>query len=424
MKIFSYFAIAAGIRYALYKHSFDLLKNRVEISTPVNAHKRLLEGVFLYNRGYDPYYGDIVHEPPFVLIILAWIINNFPKILPLAYIIADLVTGLILSMTSKFFCDAKIEKQVQEKHKYAPGTEKTIQFDEKDKDIIPHYILISYFFNPFAIINCAALTSTVFSNLFLALFMYFLSKKNSFCLIFLAFETTRNFYAFALITTVFATLQKPTLFKYIAVFFSFVTILTSFIFINFFLNKSNWSFINSTIAFTFFYQDLQPNIGLFWYFFTEMFEHFRTMFLITFQMNATVLYLIPLSFRLREDSVKLATVLIALMAIFKSYPCLGDVSLYLSLLPIWKQCWKFMAHNFVVFCFFLINILIMPALWHLWIYCGSANANFYFGATLAFSTGQIFLVTDLLFAYAKLEFCLKHGEKIFAGGKEAKIVLE
>jgi len=245
-----------------------------------------------------------------------------------------------------------------------------------------------------------------------------------FCLIFLAFETTRSFYTFVLIAPVILMIEKVNLLKGIRMFLLFIVLTILLSWINFILNNSSWSFLNSTFNFIFYYRDLQPNIGLFWYFFTEMFEHFRTMFLITFQMNATVLYLIPLSFRLRKDPIMLSTILIALMVIFKSYPCLGDVSLYLSMLPIWKQCWKFMAHNFVVLCFFLITILIMPALWHLWIYCGSANANFYFGSTLAFSTGQIFLVTDLLFAYAKLEFCLKNGEKVFANGKEAKIVLE
>jgi hypothetical protein len=30
-----------------------------------------------------------------------------------------------------------------------------------------------------------------------------------------------------------------------------------------------------------------------------------------------------------------------------------------------------------------------PVVWHLWIYSRSANANFYFGVTLAFATAQV-----------------------------------
>lgn len=90
-----------------------------------------------------------------------------------------------------------------------------------------------------------------------------------------------------------------------------------------------------------------------------------------------------------------------------------------------------MANNFIVFCFFLIASILGPTVWYLWIYCNSANANFYFGATLAFASAQvsdlndiyinkkkkiinnlflqIFLVTDLLFASNKREFCLING---------------
>lgn len=44
--------------------------------------------------------------------------------------------------------------------------------------------------------------------------------------------------------------------------------------------------------------DLTPNIGLFWYFFAEMFEHFRLFFLCVFQINV-FFYTIPLSIKLK-----------------------------------------------------------------------------------------------------------------------------
>lgn len=47
--------------------------------------------------------------------------------------------------------------------------------------------------------------------------------------------------------------------------------------------------------------DLTPNMGLFWYFFTEMFEHFRNFFLWVFQLNA-FFYCIPLTIKLRYNN--------------------------------------------------------------------------------------------------------------------------
>lgn len=96
--------------------------------------------------------------------------------------------------------------------------------------------------------------------------------------------------------------------------------------------------------------DLRPNIGLFWYFFTEMFEHFRVLFLCAFQMNASILYLGPLAFRLHAEPMLLATSLTTLIAIFKSYPSLGDVGFYLALLPMWKHLFHCEYFSFA-FCF-------------------------------------------------------------------------
>lgn len=33
--------------------------------------------------------------------------------------------------------------------------------------------------------------------------------------------------------------------------------------------------------------------------------------------------------------------------------------------------------------------LLFPVLWHLWIYAGSANSNFFYAITLTFNVGQV-----------------------------------
>jgi GPI-anchor transamidase subunit U len=140
-----------------------------------------------------------------------------------------------------------------------------------------------------------------------------------------------------------------------------------------------------------------------------MFDHFRTLFLYTFQINATILYLFPLSLKLQHQPIMLATILTALTAIFRSYPCVGDIGFYMALLPIWKNCSKcthfyllfsvVMSHNFVVGATFLVTSVLAPTVWHLWIYANSANANFYFGVTLIFCTAQVSFLCLLNFFY-------------------------
>jgi hypothetical protein len=44
--------------------------------------------------------------------------------------------------------------------------------------------------------------------------------------------------------------------------------------------------------------DLTPNVGIFWYYFVEMFDHFRPLFLVVFQLNA-LLYALPITYRLQ-----------------------------------------------------------------------------------------------------------------------------
>lgn len=82
--------------------------------------------------------------------------------------------------------------------------------------------------------------------------------------------------------------------------------------------------------------DLTPNIGLFWYFFTEMFDHFHTFFTYVFQLNPFV-YVVPLCLRFNSNVPLLSFTLCAMMAIFKSYPAVGDVAFYMALLPMWTH---------------------------------------------------------------------------------------
>ncbi|XP_034474121.1 phosphatidylinositol glycan anchor biosynthesis class U protein [Drosophila innubila] len=400
-----------------------LIGNRVEFATPLNSFKRMQEGVFLLQQGIDPYRGDLVHETPLLLKALSAILINFAEFLPLLYIILDLCTATLLYSMSRSFVERKLLQMRIESKDYDKDTTE-LQYNDKDVHDISKMVLVAYLFNPLTVMSCIGLTSTVLSNLLLATYLYALIRRKLLaCLVLLAFETVRSLYPVVLIAPLLLIFARRSVGLGIAILIMFVSCCLAIAGANF-LVMNSWNFLDGTLGFIFYFRDLQPNIGLFWYFFTEMFEHFRTMFLITFQLNATVLYLVPLSIKLRKEPMLLATVLIALMTVFRAYPSLGDVGFYLALLPLWRRCWKFMAHGFVVFTFFLITLSMMGALWHLWIYAGSANANFYFGATLAFCTGQIFLITDLLFAHVKREFCLYNGQKIMIDGEEARILLE
>lgn len=68
--------------------------------------------------------------------------------------------------------------------------------------------------------------------------------------------------------------------------------------------------------------DLTPNMGLWWYFFAEMFEHFRAFFLFVFHIQPALL-LLPLTLRLRGKPMVLTLLACLLTTLFKVRKLLG-----------------------------------------------------------------------------------------------------
>jgi GPI-anchor transamidase subunit U len=90
--------------------------------------------------------------------------------------------------------------------------------------------------------------------------------------------------------------------------------------------------LNVLIA-SLFLSDLTPTVGLWWYFFIEMFDSFRSFFLVVFQLHLLI-YIAPLCIRLHRQPLHLIAILIGIISIFKSYPSVSDLSLFLGLLSI------------------------------------------------------------------------------------------
>ncbi|CAK1601955.1 unnamed protein product [Parnassius mnemosyne] len=420
--------IAGLVRYWLIHIDYwQTIANRVEIATPLNSWKRLIEGVYLYDNNINPYEGDSFHESPLMLLFFHFVMKKTPYILPLLFTIFDLTTGLLLYKTSKSF--AQMFKESQDKVKDDINADsKSMLLSNSKLNEAPEYVLSVYLFNPYSVLNCAGMTTTVIQNLLVAASLWGASSGyRILACAFIALATHQALYPVLLIVPIailLADINKGcNKCSYIRTLLVFVLCWGFLIYFSAYIMDGSYKYVYNTYGFILAVPDLKPNIGLFWYFFTEMFEHFRLLFVCAFQINALVLYIVPLTLRFKKEPVLLATVLIALSAIFRSYPCVGDVGFYLSLLPMWKHLFTFMQQKFIVGCAFIITSALGPTVWHLWIYSGSANANFFFGVTLSFATAQIFLVTDLLFAYIKREFTLKNGSSRQIDGKPAKLVL-
>ncbi|KAF8787577.1 phosphatidylinositol glycan anchor biosynthesis class U protein-like [Argiope bruennichi] len=403
--------MAVGIRYIL-SYKADALGNRVEISTPMNSWKRAVEGVSLWKRGINPYDSDIIHESPFALAVYDYLVTYIPDSIDVLFIACDLLVSTILSHFAKYYLEEYVKK---EQAKKVPKNTEPLLLKYDNIVWVCYLIEVVYLLNPYSVFSCAGRSTVLFQNLLLAFFLflttvgYWLEAGGV-----LAFLTFHSFYYCTLLVPlvmyVYQTANDRA--RYFEIFFTLGGFVVSIIGLlcGFRRITGSWRYLESTFGCILSVPDLTPNIGLFWYFFTEMFEHFRVFFLCIFQLNVFV-YTIPLAVRLRKDPIFLMFVHIIIISIFKSYPCIGEVGFYLALLTIWSHLLHFMRQKFIVCCVLASCTLLAPTLWHLWIYSGSANANFYFAITLAFNTGQVFLLTDILSAFIKREYYFEKGVK-------------
>ena len=178
----------------------------------------------------------------------------------------------------------------------------------------------------------------------------------------------------------------------------------------------SWDFLARTYGIHLTLTDLTPNVGLWWYFFIEMFDSFRSFFLAVFWLHLAS-YVGALSIRLRAQPLVVLTILLGIFSIFKPYASVADTSLFLSLLPLFRHVFPLMRYSFVASATLMYATLLGPAFYHLWIYAGSGNANFFYAITLVWSLGQSLLVSDLTFAVLRDEWEVERPEMV---GKEIK----
>ena len=109
-----------------------------------------------------------------------------------------------------------------------------------------------------------------------------------------------------------------------------------FLYLSYLLTGGSWEFLSSTYGVHLLLPDLTPNVGLWWYFFIEMFDSFREFFLGVFWLHLGG-YVGGLSIRVRTQPLFVITTLLGIFAIFKPYPSISDTSLYFALLPLYRH---------------------------------------------------------------------------------------
>ncbi|KAL8927924.1 MAG: hypothetical protein Q9172_001150 [Xanthocarpia lactea] len=397
------YSSAAALRFLLFS-SFpllpDLLTGRAEISTPVTSFKRLQEGLFLYTHNVSPYDGGVFYQAPLLLPLFALIPSSvFSLTTALLYILTDLLcTESIIRIA---------ESGIARSSRLFSSPRKGNHWDSLA-------VGAAFLFNPFTIATCLARSTSVFSS---CAILYSIAsaveRKPSKSMLALALAAYLSLYPALLLPplillchdqTAEKTGSKP---KYprlpIELLSFFFGALAWFMIVSYMLTGQSWEFLRSTYGVHLLLPDLTPNVGLWWYFFIEMFDSFREFFLGVFWLHLMA-YVGGLSFRLRTQPLFVLTTLIGIFAIFQPYPSIADASLYFALLPLYSHVFPLMRYTFFAMATILYATLLGPAFYYLWIYAGSGNANFFYAITLVWSLGLSIIVGECLFAVLRDEW--------------------
>ncbi|KAH7320023.1 cell division control protein CDC91 [Stachybotrys elegans] len=412
----SVYAGAALLRLVLFvafPQLPDLLTGRVEISTPVTSFKRLQEGLFLYNHNVSPYDGGVYHQAPLLLPLFSLLpdVKSWPIFTSLLYILVDILSANAL---------VKIAESGE------AGQSRLFTSPRRNKRASPMLVAAAFLFNPLTIASCIGRPTSVFTNCAILHAIAKVIQGSPFsAIVALSFASYLSLYPVLLLPplVLLAYDRQPEKRRTkstvefaatcIMVFLGCSSILLA---MSFLLTGNSWEFLSRTYGIQLTLTDLTPNVGLWWYFFIEMFDSFRAFFLAVFWLHLSS-YVGGLSIRLRTQPLVVLTILLGSFSIFKPYPSISDASLFLAMLPLFRHVLPLMRYTFVATSTMMYATFLGPAFYHLWIYAGSGNANFFYAITLVWSLGQSLLVSDFAFAVLRDEWEVDRPEMV---GKEIK----
>lgn len=248
------FVLAGVLRYWLivsdYQHS---ISNRVEISTPLNSWRRLVEGIYLYDENIDPYQGDMFHESPLMLITFHTITKTVPVLIPFIFTICDLLTAYFLYATTIKFMKIMRENQQSESKEYAKDS-LTLLLKDDDFKTAPVYVLAVYLFNPYSILNCVSMTTTVINNTFVSLALFsMICGYRTVCCFAIATAAHQTLYPCLLIVpaTIFIenSLKGCAKCSYIRTLTVFVLMWGSLIYLSAYIMNGSYLFLENTYGF-------------------------------------------------------------------------------------------------------------------------------------------------------------------------------
>ncbi|KDQ10047.1 hypothetical protein BOTBODRAFT_116364 [Botryobasidium botryosum FD-172 SS1] len=364
-----------------------------QLSSPLTSFFRLQEGIFLYKNGIDPYAGDVSRVSPLLLAIFSTVLQLPLPIISVLWTLSDVLGAWALV-------------SIWRARSQTVGT--------KTEGLVA----AAYLLNPYTLLpSLARSTSSLDNTQHILCLLFAALGKSSPALFTLAFLTHSSLTSVLLVPPVIMLLlsgptsslaaPRPAVISikkalYLASeYFVYVALLAG---ISTFVAGS-WGWVEKTWGAIFLLPDLTPNPGLWWYFFTEMFDHFRPFFLMAFSIHLLI-YVAPIciKFQYAHDPLYAAFLLQGIIATCKSYPTLSDPGLFTSMLTIFPEIVPHLRHPLPTFMLHLHSALLLLLFHDLWLVQGTGNANFFYASTLVFGLANGAAVVDAIWAGLRISF--------------------
>lgn len=377
------------------------VQDRIEVSNRQVGITWVREAIYLLARGVPIYQNGTACQPsPLVVSVVG--LAGRAGAEALLFVLLDMLAALLVWRVAELL-QRRLQRQAGRKRA-------GVEYD-------PFWLAALYLFHPFALLACAAKSSAVFSTVAcLAAFYFALRQQRRLAMLMLGLATLLSLYPCTLVVPLVLLLREapagPARCSVATAVRSYLACLVGWCALAWWvaaipapvgpeaLRRAADFVLHATpVGCNVLVADLRPNLGLAWYMFVEMFDHYRPFYLAVFQLNLFI-YVVPASLKFAADPMVLAAVLAAVGGLFKPYPTVADSLLILVLLAFTGGSLLRRSVVLPLYVFAMLACgLLGPINWHYWIQQGSGNANFYYAHVLAYNTSHILLVLDVVYQW-------------------------
>lgn len=401
MSLTAVLASGFALRFAvptLLPHISHSLAATPQISTPIDSFRSIREAVYFLQNGMDAYDGGLVHHPPLLVAIfrvLSELLGPWSEVV-FNFLFAAVDVGVAIKLTNL--------NRWYNQHQSKKTKSQFTAFSDA-------LVASLYLFNPLMVLtNWAHSTQPISYFLIVELIAQVLVDKNAYrgaiSLAVASYLSYSPLYLlFPLLALTYMASGRGSWGREVVVQCSaiFVVSLSMLMLLSFALTALQ-DFVFQCYWPVMLFLKIAPNMGLWWYLFTEMFDFFTPLYKGIFNLYSFV-FIVPLTIRLYEpaslpkigDSF-LAMVLCCLWVSFtKPYPVVGDLGFILSMLPIFRNTviprTKFLPLTMLML---IVCLLLAPIFYYCWIVLGNGNSNFFYSMNLVWAGVHVLLFLDLI----------------------------